>query len=376
MDFGMDEQTAIVRDTARKFFREQCPSSRMREILATEEGYSPEMWRQMAELGWLGLVNDESYGGSGGTLFDLFTLVEEMGRALLPSPFFCSSVLSGPLIEEAGDQDLKKALLPQMIRGEKILTVALLGGEGRPDFDDPTLRAHPVDGGRYELTGTRLLVPFAHVAGGILVCAKIEGAASDGPTLFLVDPNTDGLECVPLDTLTKERTFALRFNRARVDGDRIVGGLGQGGAHMGHIWPKATVLKCAEMLGGMERVVEMTVTHVKERHQFGRPLGALQAVHHACFEMATCLETTRLVTTQAAWLLSQGLPAAKELAMAKAWCNDAYKKCAAIGHQLHGAIGFTEEHDMHLYSQHAKASEMTFGTSWHHRSRVADELGI
>jgi alkylation response protein AidB-like acyl-CoA dehydrogenase len=145
---------------------------------------------------------------------------------------------------------------------------------------------------------------------------------------------------------------------------------------MGHIWPKATVLKCAEMLGGMERVVEMTVAHVKERHQFGRPLGALQAVHHACFEMATCLETTRLVTTQAAWLLSQGLPAAKELAMAKAWCNDAYKKCAAIGHQLHGAIGFTEEHDMHLYSQHAKASEMTFGTSWHHRSRVADELGI
>ena len=376
MDFGMDEQTVIVRDTARKFFREQCPSSRVREILATEEGYSPEMWRQIAELGWQGLVNDESYGGSGGTLFDLFTLVEEMGRALLPSPFFCSSVLSGPLIEEAGDQDLKKALLPQMIRGERILTIALLDGEGRPDFDDPTLRAHPVDGGGYELTGTRLLVPFAHVAGGILVCAKIEGAGSDGPTLFLVDPKTEGLECVPLDTLTKEKAFALRFDRAGVDGDLIVGAPGQGGAHVRRIWPRATVLKCAEMLGGLERVVEMTVAYVKERHQFGRPLGALQAVHHACFEMATCLETTRLAATQAGWLLSQGLPAVKEIAMAKAWCNDAYKKCAAMGHQLHGAIGFTEEHDMHLYSQHAKASEMAFGASWLHRSRVADELGI
>ncbi len=376
MDFGMDEQTVIVRDTARKFFREQCPSSRVREILATEEGYSRDVWRQMASLGWLGLVNDEAYGGYGGAFFDLFTLVEEMGRARLPSPFFCSAFLAGLLIEEAGDPRLKEALLPHMIRGEKIVTVALLDGEGRPDFDDPTLEAHQVDGGGYELTGTRLLVPFAHVAGDILLCAKIEGAASDGPTLFLVDPKTDGVEIAPLDTLTKERTFALRFDRAGVDADRIVGGPGQGGAHLGRIWPRATVLKCAEMLGGMERVVEMTVAHVKERHQFGRPLGALQAVHHACFEMATYLQTTRLVATQAAWLLSQGLPADKDIAMATAWCNDAYKKCAAIGHQLHGAIGFTEEHDMHLYSQHAKASEMAFGASWLHRSRVADELGI
>jgi alkylation response protein AidB-like acyl-CoA dehydrogenase len=294
----------------------------------------------------------------------------------LPSPFFSSTVLAGQLIEQAGDQDLKEDLLPKMIRGETILTVALLDEQGLPDFDDPTLLAHPARGNDYELTGTRLLVPFAHLAGGILVCARIEGAASDGPTLFLVDPKTEGLTYMPLDTLTKERTFALRFDRARVDGDRMIGDPGQGGDHVGRIWPRATVLKSAEMLGGLERVVEMTVAHVKERHQFGRPLGALQAVHHACFEMATCLETSRLAATQAGWLLGQGLPAVKEISMAKAWCNDAYKKSVAIGHQLHGAIGFTEEHDMHLYSQHAKASEMAFGASWLHRSRVADELGI
>lgn len=376
MDFSSDEQTTIVRDTARKFFREQCPSSRVREVLATEEGYSPDVWRQMAELGWLGLTNEEAYGGHGGDFLDLFTLLEEMGRARLPSPFFSSAVLAGLLIEEAGDEELKKALLPQMIRGEKIVTVALLDEKGRPDFNDPALQARQVDEGTFELTGTRLLVPFAHVARGILVCANMTGAACDGPTLFVVDPKTDGLECVPLDTLTKEKTFALRFDRARVDADRIVGDPGQAGALLDSIWPRATVLKCAEMLGGMEWIVETTVAYVKERHQFGRPLGALQAVHHACFEMATCLETTRLVATQAAWLVSRKLPAAKEIAMAKAWCNDAYKKCAAIGHQLHGAIGFTEEHDMHLYSQHAKASEMAFGASWLHRSRVADELGM
>jgi alkylation response protein AidB-like acyl-CoA dehydrogenase len=376
MDFSVDEQTAILRDTARKFLREQCPPSRVREILATAEGYCPEMWKKMAGLGWLGLVNEETYGGAGADLSDLSTLLEEMGRARLASPFFSSAVLAGQLIEEAGDQALKEAYLPQMIRGEKILTVGLLDEQGNPDFDDPSLRAHPAGGDIYELTGVRLLVPFAHVAGGLLVCAKVEGAAGDGPALFLVDPKTEGLECLPLETLTKEKTFALRFNSAGVGEDRIIGGPAQGSALLNRIWPRATVLKCAEMLGGLERVVEMTVAYVKERHQFGRPLGALQAVHHACFEMATYLETTRLAVNQAAWLLGQGLPAVKEVAMAKAWCNDAYGKSVAIGHQLHGAIGFTEEHDMHFYSQHAKASEMAFGGSWFHRSRIADQLGI
>jgi alkylation response protein AidB-like acyl-CoA dehydrogenase len=299
-----------------------------------------------------------------------------MGRARLPSPFFASAVLAGLVIEEAGDQALKEALLPKMIEGKKIVTVALLDEQGRVDSEKPSLRASPVDGGGYELTGTRLLVPFTHVAEGILVCPSIRGAAKDGPTLFLLDPETEGLECVPLETLTGEKASAVRFHRARVDRLRIVGDPGQGGACLERILPKATALKCAEMLGGMEWIVETTVAYVKERRQFGRPLGALQAVHHACFEMATCLETSRLAATQAAWLLSQGLPAAKEVAMAKAWCNDAYKKCAAMGHQLHGAIGFTEEHDMHLYSLHAKISEMAFGASWLHRSRVADEIGV
>ncbi len=376
MDFSMDEQTAIVRDTARRFFREQCPASRVRQILAAEDGFSRDLWRRMAELGWLGLANAQAYGGSGGSFLDLFVFVEEMGRALLPSPYICSTVLSGWLIEESASEEMRRAFLPRMIRGEAILTLALLDVKGRADFDDPAMAARTVDGGTYELSGTRLLVPYAHVADGILVCARVEASEESGPTLLLVDPKTGGLEIVPIDTLTKAKTFALRFDRTRVGADRVVGGVGEGNAALGRIWPRATVLQCAEMLGGMDRVVEMTVAHVTERHQFGRPLGALQAVQHACAEMATCLETSRLVATQAAWRVSQGLPAAKEIAMAKAWCNDAYKKCAAIGHQLHGAIGFTEEHDMHLYSTHAKSSEMAFGASWLHRSRVADELGI
>ena len=376
MDFALDEQTAILKETAQRFFRERFPSSRLRDVLASEEGYPPDLWREMAALGWLGLVCGEGYGGCGGSLLDLFVLVEEMGKVRLPGPFFCSSVLAGLLIEEAGDQRLKESLLPPMIRGEKIMTVALLDEKGRYDFDRPTLAARRLDGMTHELEGTRLLVPFAHVSEGILLCASTGEGADPVPTLFLVDPRAEGLRLFPLDTLTGEKAFALEFDRARVAADCTVGSIGQGNAHLRRLWPKAAVLKCAEMLGGIERVLEMTVTHVKERRQFDRPLGAFQAVQHACAEMATLRETTRLVTYQAAWLLSQGLPCEKEVALAKAWCNDASKRCMSIGHQLHGAIGFTEEHDMHFYSKHAKASEMAFGTSRLHRSCVADELGI
>ena len=130
------------------------------------------------------------------------------------------------------------------------------------------------------------------------------------------------------------------------------------------------------MLGGLERVLEMTIAYVKERHQFGRPLGSLQAVQHNLADMATYLETTRLITYQAASLLSEGIACDKEIAMAKAWSSDAYKKCTWTGHQLHGAIGFTEEHDLHLYYKHAKQSELSFGSSWFHRAKVAEEMGI
>ena len=130
------------------------------------------------------------------------------------------------------------------------------------------------------------------------------------------------------------------------------------------------------MLGGLERVLEMTVEYMKERHQFGQPLGSLQVVHHYCADMATYLETTRLITYQAATLVDEGIPCDKEIAMAKAWCSDAYKQCTWIGHQLHGGIGFTEEHDLHLYYKHAKDSDLAFGSSWYHRLKVAEEMGI
>lgn len=376
MDFSLSEETVLLKSSAERFFKEKCPPSLVKELIKDEKGFSTALWREMAELGWLGLLYDEKYGGSAGSFFDLFSLFEEMGKALLPSPFFCSAVLSGLVINEAGDAKLKDSYLPSIIRGEKILTLALLDERGRYDGNDPKIEARRTQGGAYVINGTRLLVPYANVADEILLCARVQGSEPAGPTLFKVQRSAPGQKMTFLDTLTQEKTFAVTYENVEVSAGDVIGSVGEGNTYWNQVLPKAIVLKCGEMLGGLQRVVDMTVAYMKERHQFGKPLGSLQVVQHYCVDMRTNLETSRLLTCQAAALLSEGLPCDKEIAMAKAWISDTYKRSTWTAQQLHGGIGFTEEHDLHLYYRHAKASELALGDSWAHRNRVAEEMGI
>lgn len=376
MDFSLDEETILLRNSAEQYLRDNCPTSFVKEVAKEEVGFSRTMWREMVNLGWLGLIYDERYGGVGGKFFDLFILFEEIGKVLLPSPFFCSAVLSGLIINEAGDLRQKDEYLPPIIQGEKIFTVALLDEQGRYDFDNPKLEAKKSEDGGYMIMGPRILVPYAHVADEILVVTEVKGSGARGPTIFKVNTNAGGQKIIPLDVFTGEKTFTVVYENVEVPSGNLIGAIGKGDIYLNKIFPKALILKCGEMLGGLERVVEMTVAYVKERHQFGQPLGSLQVVQHYCADMVTFLETTRLITFQAASLLSEGIPCRKEVSMAKAWCSDAYKKCTWIGHQLHGGIGFTEEHDLHLYYKHAKVSELSFEDSWFHRSKVAEVMGI
>lgn len=374
MDFSLSEETTMLKKSAERFLGEKCPTSLVKELVGDENGFSTDLWKEIAQLGWLGLIYDENYGGSEGTFFDLLILFEEIGKVLLPSPFFCSAVLSGLVINETGAETLKEKYLPPIIQGEKIFTLALLDDQGRNDGDDPQVVAKKSRGDTYLLSGTRLLVPYAHVADGMLLCAKVTDSGGGGATIFKVDRGAPGQQLTFLDTITGEKTFAIRLENVEVSSESMIGSIGEGSALLNRVLPKATVLKCGEMLGGLGRVVDMTVAYVKERHQFGRPLGSLQAVQHHCVDMKTYLETSRVIVYQAASLLSEGLPCDKEIAMAKSWCSEAYKKSTWIAHQLHGGIGFTEEHDLHLYYKHAKASELAFGNSWYHRSKVATDL--
>ena len=376
MDFNLNEETVLMKDSAQRFLQKKCPSSLVRELIKDEVGYSKDIWKEMTELGWLGFIHKEKYGGFDGSFFDLFILFEQIGRVLLPSPFLCSTVLSGLIIDEAGNEKQKDEYLRPIIEGEKIFTTALLDENGRYDANDPKIEAAKTRDNAYVVNGTRLLVPYAHVADGIIVCANVKDSKAGGSTLFIIERNADGQEKTPLDTMSVEKSFAVDFKNVKLPAESIVGAPGKGERYLSKILPKATILKCGEMLGGLERVVEMTVEYVKQRHQFDRPLGSLQVIQHYCADMATDLESARLIARQAASLLSENIPCEKEISMAKAWCNEAYRKATWTAQQVHGGMGFTEEYDLHLFYKHAKASELAFESSWFHRSKVADAMGI
>jgi alkylation response protein AidB-like acyl-CoA dehydrogenase len=375
MDFSLSEETKMLKSNAEKFMKERSPSSIVKNVLKEERGFSTAIWKEMADLGWLGLIHGDQYGGS--DFFDLFILFEEMGRAVLPSPFFCSAVFAGLLIHEAGDERIKKEYLPEIIGGKKILTVGLRNEKGLYDYMDPALEAQESGEDSHRIKGTRLFVPYAHVADEIVVCAKLmKGSRGSGPTLFKTKNKGSGIKLTPLTTISGERDFAVTYADFPVRHHDVIGSPGKGVMYVEKVMPKVITLKCAEMIGGLSRVVDMTVDYVKQRVQFGKPLGVLQVVHHYCADMTTLLDTARLIAYQAAALISAGQPCVKEVAMAKAWCSDAYKKSTQIAHQLHGGIGFTEEHDLHLYYKHAKVSELDLGDSWVHRQKVADSMGL
>jgi 3-oxocholest-4-en-26-oyl-CoA dehydrogenase beta subunit len=376
MDFNLEKETVMLKSSAEKYLKEKCPPSVVKELIQSEDGYSEKMWKEIAELGWLGLIYPEALGGFGMKFFDLFALMEELGKTNFPSPFFTSAVVSGLVIDKAGSQAQKEQYLPSLINGEKIFTTALLDEKGRLDIYTPTLTARSADGADITVDGIRFLVPYAQVADYLLVVAQLDSTEGESPVILIIPSDTAGLEMTFIDTITEEKQYRVTFNGVNVPKENILGNIGETQSCLDEVIARATVLKCGEMLGGLDTVLKLTVEHVKTRHQFGKPLGALQAVQHHCADLATLLETTRLITSQTAYLISEGLPCEKEIAMAKAWSSDAYKKGTWIAQQLHGGVGFTEEYDLHLFYKHAKASELSFQDAFFYRSRVADQLGI
>ena len=373
MDFNLTEDAVMVKDSAAKYLKDNCPGSAVREMIESEDGYSKNIWKEVGDLGWLGYIYNEKYGGIEGSFFDLCMIFEEMGRFRLPSPFFTSCVLSGLLINEAGSDAMKDAFLPGITSGEKILTTALLDEEGNYDFGNPALKAKEIKGSKYAINGTMILVPYAHIADGIVVCADVDGR---GATLFIIEKQSSGIQIIPLDTMSGEKKAAVIFKDVVVDKEHVIGAVGEGTAYIDKVLIPALVLKSIEMLGGLEKVCDMTVAYMKEREQFGGPLGRLQVVQHYCADMATYLQTSKMMAYQAAYMVDKGLPCAKEAYMAKALLSDSYKKVTWIAHQLHGGIGFTEEHDLHLYHRHAKEAELELGGASVYREKIADAMGL
>lgn len=377
MDYGLSEKQEMLTKMARDFITSECPKTLVREMVEDEKGYSPELWCKMADLGWMGLAFPEQYGGTGGSFVDLVALLTEMGRACLPGPFFSTVILGGMSILDMGSESQKQELLPAIARGDIIVSLALTEPSAKYTADGVTVKAL-ADKEHYVITGTKLFVPDAHISDYIICVTRTSEGKSkeDGITLFLVDTKSPGVSCAPLKTMAGDKQCEVVFNEVRVPKQNMLGELGCGWSGVERVLQKAAVAKCAEMIGGAQQVLEMTVDYVKQRVQFGRPVGSFQAVQHHCANMVIDVDTSRLITYEAAWGLSQSLPSTKEVAMAKAWVSDAYRRVAALGHQNIGGVAFIEDHDMPLYFRRAKAAEFAFGDATTQREIVAQELGL
>jgi alkylation response protein AidB-like acyl-CoA dehydrogenase len=376
MDFAFSEEQEMLRTQARDFLSKQVTSKKVRQLTETDDGYDQDLWRRLAELGWTGLGIPEEYGGVG-TFLDLVVVLEEAGRALLPGPFFTTMGLGVPALLEAGTEAQKKDVLAKVANGEARVTLAMTEPSGRWDSAGVELRAERAGGG-WRLNGTKLFVPDAAVADYTVVVARTRGGDEEGITLFLVAGRPDGLKVEPLKTMDMTRRwYQLQFDGVELPDDAVMGSADQGWPALKRALEWGAAALCAEMVGGSQWVLDTSVEYAKTRQQFGKPIGIYQAVSHKLADMLLEVESARSATYYAAWTVDADAPdRALATSMAKAYASDAYRKAAGNGIQVHGGIGFTWEHDMHLYFKRAKSSEVTLGDATYHRELVAQALDL
>jgi alkylation response protein AidB-like acyl-CoA dehydrogenase len=379
MEFGFTKAQEMLRQAAVEVLKRHCPIGVVRELTTSEHGHSQELWAQMAELGWVGLVFPEEYGGDGAEFTDLVVLLEEMGRALVPGAFFSSILLGGSALLEAANEEQKERWLAPLAAGQLKATLALteMGEESGPE--GVALKAEQSAAG-FLLDGTKLFVPDAQVADLIICAARTSRSSNpaDGITLLAVDRASEGIKITPLKTMdATRRLYEVSFSRVCVPADRVLGTVGEAWPVIQKVINRAAIGLSAEMVGGAQRVLDLCVEYAKTRVQFGRPIGSFQAIQHRCAEMLLLTESARSAVYAAACAVSENSQELPLLAsIAKAYTSDAYSWAAGEGIQLHGGMGYTWECDLHLYFKRAKADEVTFGDATYHRARIADLIGL
>jgi alkylation response protein AidB-like acyl-CoA dehydrogenase len=363
MQFGLTETQQNVKNTTRKFLSAECPMADVRRLMETDTAYDAALWKKMAGQGWTGIIFPEEYEGFGMGMVEMAAALEEMGRALLPGPFLSTVLLAGAAVDNAADHEAKRRWLIPICTGEARSTLALLEDSASWSVDAVQLEARSGN----TLRGRKLFVPDAGVADFLVVAARMEGELA----LFAVPREAKGIAITPMPSVDNTRKLY------EVDFDNVVAehllARGKRAAEaIEHALDVATVGICAEMLGGMQRLLEIAVEYAKTRKQFGKPIGSFQAVQHMCADMLVYSESSRSAAYYAAYALNDGIPDARTaISVAKAYCSDAFRECGNRAIQIHGGMGFTWENDCHLYYRRAKASEIAFGDATYHRERIA-----
>ena len=361
MNFGLTETQQTLKNTVRKFLSAECPPAEVRKQMETETAFDATLWRKIAEQGWTGIIFPEEYGGFGMGMLEMAVTLEEMGRALLPGPFSSTVLLAGSLLNAAGNENQKQKYLGAIARGEARATVALLEDSASWNPDAVQMKASGLT-----LNGRKLFVPDAAVADFIIVVARLDRDLA----LFLVPRDAPGLRIAHLPAMDATRKlYEVTFDS--VSGELLAQG-GEARKALDHALDVATVGLVAEMTGGMQRLLEITVEYAKTRKQFGRAIGEFQAVQHQCADMLVYTESSRSAAYYAAYAIQEGIPEARlAVSVAKTYASDAYREVGNRAIQVHGGMGFTWENDAHLFYRRAKASEVAFGDAAFHRERVA-----
>jgi alkylation response protein AidB-like acyl-CoA dehydrogenase len=375
MSFVLTEDQNMLARTAGSFLTENSPVARLRKLRDTrdERGYSLDMYRKMAELGWTAIPFTESDGGLGMGFAEVVLVTEAMGRTLAPEPLIPSLMLAGQVLARAGSAAQKQAWLGAAIAGDKVLALAHAEQGSRFELARVTTRAERTSGG-YVISGEKLHVWGGHLADAYVVSARVSGDASEqsGIALFLVPAKTKGVSSTRQSRVDSLNAAVVRLDAVKVTDADLIGSAENGHALLSDAVDRATVALSGEMLGGMSEAFDRTLAYLKERKQFGVPIGSFQALKHRAARMYIELELARSAVMAAARAIDAGGADAPALvSVAKARLSDAYCQIANEAVQIHAGIGMTDEHDIGFFIKRARACEMTFGDAAFHRDRFA-----
>ena len=371
MDLDFNKEQQMLRKSVAEFLSKECPFDTVREIEDSATGYDKKMWQKMAKLGWMEIHFPEAYGGLGDPFVELTIILEEMGKKAFPSPFFSTVILCGLTLMEGGSEKQKKTLLPKIAAGKLIMSLAQYEEEADYREAGINLSAQP-EGDDYILNGTKMFVLDANIADLLIVAAR----TPKGVTLFLLNPKTSGVCIQKLQTIGRDNNCVVTLENVKISKNDMIGGPGKGWQIMEKMTPKATVAKCAEMLGGCEESIAMTATYAKERVQYGTPIGGFQAIQHYMADMRIAYDTSIYYLHKVAWMLDEGLDVTKEVSALKAQVNEQYKFITERAVQIHGGIGTTREFNIGLFYRRAKAFEYILGDTDYHQNKIADALGL
>jgi alkylation response protein AidB-like acyl-CoA dehydrogenase len=377
VDFSQSDEQRMMANEACRILKTECPTRVVRDLVEKEPaGFDMNLWRKIAGLGWLTITVPSQYGGQGSDLDILFAICEELGREGLVGPFQSTGIIAPQLLLTGGTERQRKEYISQIASGS-IFSWAMQEADVENAIGLVKTRAKMTASGEYELNGTKTLVPYANVASYLLVLARIAGTTGEnGLTVFIVPTDAKGLSINLEPTIGVERLCTVTFKKVKLGSEAVLGTPGEAAAMVKRVLQVATVAKMFEMLGGMDRVLQMTLEYTKERITWKEPVASRQVIQHQLADIALNLDLSRTLVQKAAWALRSGLPANLEISMAKSFITEKYAMATKQGLQFHGAIAYCIDHDLQVFIKQSNAAKAILGSTDYHLMKVAEGIGL